>query len=34
MAVEYGAGDEAGTLNEITSAKVLEAVRLVRQGLV
>lgn len=31
---KYGAGDEAGALNEITAAKVLEAVRLVRQGLV
>src|SRR6266480_5145952 len=30
----YGAEDEAGALNEITPAKVLEAVRLVRQGLV
>ena len=30
----YGAGDEAGALNEITPGKVLEAVRLVRQGLV
>jgi hypothetical protein len=28
----YGAGDEAGALNEITPVKVLEAVRLVRQG--
>jgi kynurenine formamidase len=28
----YGAEDEAGALNEITSGKVLEAVRLVRQG--
>ena len=28
----YGADDEAGALNEITPAKVLEAVRLVRQG--
>jgi hypothetical protein len=27
----YGAGDEAGALNEITQRKVLEAVRLVRQ---
>jgi hypothetical protein len=31
---KYGAGDEAGALNEITPGKVLEAVRLVRQGLV
>ena len=30
----YGAGDEAGALNEITPGKVLEAVGLVRQGLV
>jgi hypothetical protein len=30
----YGAGDEAGALNEITPGKVLEAVRLVRHGLV
>jgi kynurenine formamidase len=30
----YGAGDEAGALNEITPGKVLEAIRLVRQGLV
>ena len=30
----YGAEDEAGALNEITPGKVLEAVRLVRQGLV
>jgi kynurenine formamidase len=29
---KYGAGDQAGALNEITPAKVLEAVRLVRQG--
>ena len=29
---KYGADDEAGALNEITPAKVLEAVRLVRQG--
>jgi hypothetical protein len=28
----YGAEDEAGALNEITPGKVLEAVRLVRQG--
>jgi hypothetical protein len=28
----YGAGDEAGALNEITPGKVLEAIRLVRQG--
>ena len=28
----YGAGDQAGALNEITPDKVLEAVRLVRQG--
>jgi kynurenine formamidase len=28
----YGAADEAGALNEITPAKVLEAVRLVRHG--
>ena len=28
----YGPDDEAGALNEITPAKVLEAVRLVRQG--
>jgi kynurenine formamidase len=28
----YGAEDEAGALNEITPAKALEAVRLVRQG--
>jgi hypothetical protein len=28
----YGTGDEAGALNEITPGKVLEAVRLVRQG--
>ena len=31
---KYGAGDEAGALNEITAAKVLEAVRLVRRGVV
>src|SRR5919108_832955 len=30
----YGAEDEAGALNEITPGKVLEAVGLVRQGLV
>jgi hypothetical protein len=30
----YGADDQAGALNEITPGKVLEAVRLVRQGLV
>jgi kynurenine formamidase len=29
---KYGAGDEAGALNEITPGKVLEAMRLVRQG--
>jgi hypothetical protein len=29
---KYGAGDQAGALNEITSGKVLEAVRLVREG--
>jgi hypothetical protein len=29
---KYGPGDEAGALNEITPGKVLEAVRLVRQG--
>jgi kynurenine formamidase len=29
---KYGAGDEAGALNEITPGKVLEAIRLVRQG--
>ena len=29
---KYGADDQAGALNEITPAKVLEAVRLVRQG--
>jgi kynurenine formamidase len=28
----YGAGDEAGALNEITPGKVLEAVQLVRRG--
>ena len=28
----YGADDQAGALNEITPAKILEAVRLVRQG--
>ena len=28
----YGAEDQAGALNEITPGKVLEAVRLVRQG--
>ena len=28
----YGAGDQAGALNEITPGKVLEAIRLVRQG--
>jgi kynurenine formamidase len=28
----YGAGDEAGALNEITPAKVVEAARLVRRG--
>ena len=28
----YGAGDQAGALNEITPSKVLEAVRLVGQG--
>jgi choline dehydrogenase-like flavoprotein len=28
----YGAGDEAGALNEITPGKVLDAIRLVRQG--
>ena len=28
----YGADDQAGTLNEITPGKVLEAVGLVRQG--
>jgi kynurenine formamidase len=31
---KYGADDQAGALNEITPGKVLEAVRLVRQGLV
>src|SRR5690349_3239582 len=31
---KYGAEDQAGALNEITPGKVLEAVRLVRQGLV
>jgi kynurenine formamidase len=31
---KYGAEDEAGALNEITPGKVLEAVGLVRQGLV
>jgi kynurenine formamidase len=31
---KYGAGDEAGALNEITPAKVLRAVGLVRQGVV
>jgi kynurenine formamidase len=30
----YGPDDEAGALNEITTAKVLEAVRLVRRGVV
>ena len=30
----YGAGDEAGALNELTGAKVLEAVALVRRGVV
>jgi choline dehydrogenase-like flavoprotein len=30
----YGADDQAGTLNEITPGKVLEAVGLVRQSLV
>src|SRR3954470_19912123 len=30
----YGEGDEAGALNEITAAKVLRAVTLVRRGLV
>jgi kynurenine formamidase len=30
----YGADDEAGALNEITPAKILEAVRLVRRGTV
>ena len=30
----YGAGDEAGALNEITPGKVLEAIGLVRRGLV
>ena len=29
---KYGADDQAGALNEITPAKVLQAVRLVRQG--
>ena len=29
---KYGADDQAGALNEITPAKILEAVRLVRQG--
>ncbi|TVZ03508.1 hypothetical protein EAS64_24325 [Trebonia kvetii] len=29
---KYGADDQAGALNEITPGKVLEAVRLVRQG--
>ena len=29
---KYGADDQAGALNEITPAKVLEAIRLVRQG--
>ncbi len=29
---KYGADDQAGALNEITPAKVVEAVRLVRQG--
>jgi len=29
---KYGAGDQAGALNEITPGKVLEAVRLVRRG--
>ena len=28
----YGAGDQAGALNEITPGKILEAVRLVRRG--
>jgi kynurenine formamidase len=31
---KYGPGDEAGALNEITPAKVVEAVRLVRRGIV
>jgi hypothetical protein len=31
---KYGADDQAGALNEITPGKVLEAVSLVRQGLV
>ncbi|HEY3089916.1 MAG TPA: cyclase family protein [Jatrophihabitantaceae bacterium] len=31
---KYGAGDEAGALNEITPAKVLSAVGLVRRGIV
>src|SRR6266702_3758760 len=31
---KYGAGDEAGALNEITPGKVLEAIHLIRQGLV
>jgi kynurenine formamidase len=31
---KYGAGDEAGALNEITPAKVLSAVGLVRRGVV
>jgi kynurenine formamidase len=31
---KYGAEDQAGALNEITPGKVLEAIRLVRQGLV
>lgn len=31
---KYGAGDEAGALNEITAAKVLEAIALVRRGVV
>ena len=30
----YGADDQAGALNEITPGKVLEAIGLVRQGLV
>jgi hypothetical protein len=29
---KYGADDQAGALNEITPGKVLEAIRLVRQG--
>jgi len=29
---KYGADDQAGALNEITPARVLEAVRLVRRG--